>query len=72
MPEKSTSEVATPVAPMPMTRARLDTSPSLAPKTAARKLPESRLRPRVARPRTTSSWTSSSAAIWRLASVSAA
>ena len=48
---------------MPMTRDRLLTSPSLAPKTAARKVPASRLRPRVASPRTTSSWICSSAAM---------
>jgi hypothetical protein len=54
---------ATPVAPMPITRARLLTSPSLAPNTAARNEPESRARPRAARPRTTSPWMRSSAAI---------
>ena len=50
---------------MPSTSARLLTSPSLAPNTAARNVPEIRLRPRVARPRTTSSWMRSSAAIGR-------
>jgi hypothetical protein len=37
---------------MPITRERLLTSPSLAPKTAARKLPESLFRPRVTSART--------------------
>ncbi len=48
---------------MPITSDRLLTRPSLAPKTAARKVPASRLRPRVASPRTTSSWICSSAAM---------
>ena len=57
---------------MPMTRDRLLTSPSLAPKTAARNVPASRLRPRVARPRTTSSWICSSATMAGVAVGSAA
>ena len=63
MPLKSTNCGATPVAPMPITRARFDTSPSFAPNTAARKVPDSRRRPRAASPRTTSWWIFSSAAI---------
>ncbi len=60
-PVNSTTDGATPVAPMPITSARLETSPSFMPKTAARKLPASCSRPRAARPRTTSSWMASSA-----------
>ena len=63
MPLNSTNCGATPVAPMPMTRARLETRPSLAPKTAARNVPDRRRRPRAASPRTTSWWIFSSAAI---------
>lgn len=72
MPVSSTVLVATPPALTPMTRARLLTSPSLAPKTAARNVPDTRLRPRAASPRTTSSWTRSSAAIVGVASASPA
>ena len=63
IPVNITIDGATPVAPIPNTSAKLDTKPSLAPNTAARKLPESRIRPSVASPRTTSSCTNSSAAI---------
>ncbi len=63
MPLNSTNWGVAPAAPMPMTRARFDTKPSFAPKTAARKVPESRRRPRAASPRTTSWWIFSSAAI---------
>ena len=48
----------------------IDENCALAPKTAARNVPEIRLRPRVARPRTTSSWIASSAAIVGVASAS--
>ena len=48
MPVKSTTDAGTPVAPMPSTSARLDTRPSLAPNTAARKVPARRRRPRAA------------------------
>jgi len=57
-----------PLAPMAITSARLLTRPSLAPNTAARNIPEIWLRPRSARPRTTSSWMRSSAAIRGVAS----
>ena len=63
MPLNSTNCEETPVAPTPITRARFETSPSLAPNTAARKVPDRRRRPRAARPRTTSWWIFSSAAI---------
>ena len=62
-----------PPAPMtPSTRAKLDTRPSLAPNTAARKLPLIFSRPRAARPRTTSAWMASSAVICSVASASSA
>ena len=63
MPVNSTVAAGTPVAPMPSTSARLLTSPSLAPNTAARNEPASRVRPRAASPRSTSPWMRSSAAI---------
>ena len=68
MPENSTIELDVPVAPTPMTSARLDTRPSLAPNTAARKFPESRVRPSVASARMISSCTASSAAMAAVAS----
>ena len=71
IPVSSTVAAETPDAPMPRMRARFDTRPSFAPKTAARKFPEMRRRPRVARERTTSSWMRSSAAIAAVASASA-
>ena len=69
-PVSRTVPEATPDAPMPSTSARFETRPSFAPKTAARNVPEMRLRPRIARPRTTSSWMRSSAAIRAVASTS--
>ena len=71
-PLRSTTWLPTPEAAMPMTRDRLLTSPSLAPKTAARNVPASRLRPRVASPRTTSSWICSSATMAGVANDSVA
>ena len=68
IPETITIELETPVAPIPMMSARLETKPSLAPNTAARKLPDSLVRPSVARARIISSWTASSAAIASVAS----
>src|SRR6218665_3791248 len=51
---KRTMPLETPVAPIPAMRARLESSPSLAPKTAARRFPAIRRRPRSASARTTS------------------
>jgi hypothetical protein len=53
---------------MPSTSEKLDTSPSLAPNTAARNQPEARARARWASPATTSAWACSSAAIAEVAS----
>ena len=60
-PVRRMTWLPTPAAPTPRTSARLDTSPSLAPKTAARKFPDRRARERAARARTTSAWIRSSA-----------
>ena len=62
--------VGAPVAPIPSTRARFETRPSLAPNTAARKLPDNWSRPRLARARTTSRRMRSSAAMVAVASTS--
>lgn len=72
MPLSSTKCRSAPEALTPMMRARFDTSPSLAPKTAARNVPDRRIRPRFASPRTTSPWMRSSAAICAVASASSA
>jgi hypothetical protein len=52
----------------PSTSEKLETNPSLAPKTAARNQPEARACCRWARPATTSAWTRSSAAMAAVAS----
>jgi hypothetical protein len=57
-----------PAPAMPSTSEKLDTSPSLAPNTAARNQPEARVRARWASPATTSAWACSSAAIAAVAS----
>jgi hypothetical protein len=57
-----------PAPAMPRTREKLDTSPSLAPNTAARNQPEARARARWARPATTSACACSSAAMAAVAS----
>ena len=69
-PVSRTVVVDAPPPVTPSTRARLLTRPSLAPNTAARNVPETRARPRAARPRTTSSWIRSSAAMAGVASAS--
>ena len=70
-PVVSTSPGAIPVAATPSTRARLDTSPSLAPKTAARNVPARVSRDLAARERMTSAWMCSSACMWAGTSSSA-
>ena len=62
--------LGTPLALIPRTSERLLTRPSLAPNTAARKVPDNLLRPRAARARTTSACMCSSAAIAAVASTS--
>ena len=62
-PVSSTVRVPAPPPITPSTSAMLLTSPSLAPKTAARRVPDIRARPRAASPRTTSPCIRSSASI---------
>ena len=70
VPAATTIPCEVPVAAIPRVSARFETSPSLAPKTPARNIPDMRSRDRAANPRTTSPWMCSSAAICAVASSS--